>query len=84
MYINIGNEKVIKQEDIQAVFDFDSTTVSARTKKFLAQKQKERKVITLGYDIPKSFVLMNDGTIYLSPFNTSTITGMKSRSNKIL
>ena len=35
--------------------------------------EKEKRVVLLSYDLPKSFILMRDETIYLSPFNTSTI-----------
>ena len=84
MYINIGNEKTIRTKDIVAVFDFDSSTVSVNTKRFLTKKQKEKKITTLGTDIPKSFILLRDDRVYISQLNTSTITGKKLKSNKIL
>ncbi len=84
MYINIGNEKTIRSKDIVAIFDFDSSTVSVNTKRFLTKKQKEKKIITLGTDIPKSFILLRDDRVYISQLNTSTITGKKLKSNKIL
>lgn len=84
MYINIGNEKTIRSKDVVAVFDFDSSTVSVNTKRFLTKKQKEKKITTLGTDIPKSFILLRDDRVYISQLNTSTITGKKLKSNKIL
>lgn len=84
MYINIGNEKTIRTKDIVAVFDFDSSTVSVNTKRFLTKKQKENKITTLGTDIPKSFILLRDDKVYISQLNTSTIIGKKLKSNKIL
>ena len=35
--------------------------------------EKEKRVELLSYDLPKSFILMRDNKIYLSPFNSSTI-----------
>jgi len=84
MYINIGNEKTIRSKDVVAVFDFDSSTVSVNTKRFLTKKQKEKKITTLGTDIPKSFILLRDDRVYISQLSTSTITGKKLKSNKIL
>ncbi len=75
MYIHIGENKVLRKMDIAFIFDLDSSTVSVHTRNFLNKAQRENRVITLGYDLPKSFVVTRDNTVYLSPFNTSTIKG---------
>lgn len=75
MYIHIGENKVLRKKDIAFIFDLDSSTVSVHTRNFLNKAQGEKRVITLGYDLPKSFVVTRDNTVYLSPFNTSTIKG---------
>ena len=75
MYIHIGENKVLRKKDIAFIFDLDSSTVSVHTRNFLNKAQREKRVITLGYDLPKSFVVTKDNTVYLSPFNTSTIKG---------
>ncbi|MBE6673912.1 MAG: DUF370 domain-containing protein [Ruminococcaceae bacterium] len=75
MYIHIGENKVLRKRDIAFIFDLDSSTVSVHTRNFLNKAQRENRVITLGYDLPKSFVVTRDNTVYLSPFNTSTIKG---------
>jgi hypothetical protein len=73
MYVHIGPNKAVRKEDIISVFDLDSSTVSVYTREFLKNAEKEKRVVLLSYDLPKSFILMKDETIYLSPFNTSTI-----------
>jgi hypothetical protein len=73
MYVHIGPNKAVRKEDIISVFDLDSSTVSVYTREFLKNAEKEKRVVLLSYDLPKSFILMRDETIYLSPFNTSTI-----------
>ena len=66
MFIHIGESKVVRKKDIVAIFDMDSTTVSAVTRKYLSTAQKKGKVIPLGYDLPRSFIVMSDKTVYLS------------------
>jgi hypothetical protein len=73
MYVHIGPNKAVRKEDIISVFDLDSSTVSVYTREFLKNAEREKRVVLLSYDLPKSFILMRDETIYLSPFNTSTI-----------
>ena len=73
MYVHIGPNKAVRRDDIISVFDLDSSTVSVFTREFLKNAEKEKRVVLLSYDLPKSFILMRDETVYLSPFNTSTI-----------
>ena len=75
MYVHIGENKVLRKKDIAFIFDLDSSTVSVHTRNFLKKAEKENRVIMLGFDLPKSFVVTKDNLVYLSPFNTSTIKG---------
>lgn len=72
MYLNIGEDFVLKTEDIIGIFDLDKTTVNKATRDFLAKAQKENRVILTSYDLPKSFIIAKE-KIYLSPLNTSTL-----------
>lgn len=72
MYINIGEDFVLKTEDITGIFDMDKTTVNKATRDFLARAQKENRVVLTSYDLPKSFIVAKD-KIYISPLNTSTL-----------
>lgn len=72
MYINIGEDFVLKTEDITGIFDMDKTTVNKATRDFLAKAQKENRVVITSYELPKSFIVAKD-KIYISPLNTSTL-----------
>lgn len=76
MYIHIGENKVLRKKDILFIMDLDSSTVSVHTRNFLKIAEAEKRVIMLGYDLPKSFVVTRDNTVYLSPFNSVTIKGL--------
>lgn len=72
MYINIGEEYVLKEKDIIAVFDMDKATVGKITRDYLNEAQKSGKIIYAGYDLPKSFIVTKD-KVYISPLNTATV-----------
>ena len=75
MYIHIGDDKVLRKKDIVFVMDLDSSTVSVHTRGFLNKAQRENRLVTLGLDLPKSFIVTTDNTVYLSSFNSVTIIG---------
>jgi hypothetical protein len=66
MYQIIGNNKIIRNKDIIGIFDLDTATVSAVTRKFLADAEKAGGITDTAAagTIPRKFVLTNDG-IYL-------------------
>ena len=68
MYLHIGENKVVRKKDILAIFDMDSSTVSNTTRKYLSNAQKEGRVKTLGFDLPRTFIIMKDKTVYLSSY----------------
>ena len=73
MYLTVGPNRVLRKEDIIAIFDLDSSTVSLHTRNFLKEAEKDRRTVLLSYEIPKSFIITVDGLVYLSPFNSATI-----------
>ena len=81
MYLFLGGDTSVREDNIIGVFDMDNTTVAASTKKFLARAQKEGKVITVSYELPKSFCVAKDGEkeiVYISQISPSTL---KKRGN---
>ncbi|MBR5521314.1 MAG: DUF370 domain-containing protein [Oscillospiraceae bacterium] len=52
-------------EKIVGIFDLDNTTTNKFTNDFLNSLQKENKITYLVSDIPKSFILMDDGSVYI-------------------
>lgn len=77
MYINIGTELLIKDNDILGIFDLDNTTVSKSTREYINNSEKNGECITISIEeLPKSFIVTtknNKKEIYISPLNTSTI-----------
>ena len=66
MYVDIGTDFLVKSSDIIGSFDLDNTTTTTGyTNNFLNEKQKQGKVVYLVKDLPKSFVLTQDGTVYV-------------------
>ena len=84
MFLHLGQNIVVREENIVGIFDLDNTTESKWTRKMLERAQKEGRVISVGEDIPKSFVLYSDGketTVYLSQLSSATL---KQRLGSVL
>ncbi len=75
MYLHIGNNYVIREKDIIGIFDLDNTTISKHTRNLLSQAEKEGRVITVSTDLPKSFVVCADHTVYLCQLSPSALAG---------
>lgn len=78
MYIHLGNNKMIRTDDIIGIFDMESTTVSKRSRDFLAKAEKAGQVRTVSYELPKSFVLcaprnQRKQKVYISQISSSTL-----------
>lgn len=65
MYIDIFTDFLVDSERVVGIFDLDNTTTNKFTNDFLNKLQKENKITYLVSDIPKSFVLMDDGSVYV-------------------
>ncbi|MCD7723874.1 MAG: DUF370 domain-containing protein [Clostridiales bacterium] len=72
MYLHIGEAAVIESKNIIGIFDMDTSTVNKATRNFLSAGEKNKKVVYVNYDLPKSFIL-TDEKIYVSPLNTATL-----------
>lgn len=76
MYLHLGNDIVIKTDEIIGIFDLDTSTVSKHTRDYLTKSEKNKEVITVTYDLPKSFILCQnkDGQkIYICQLSSKTI-----------
>lgn len=62
MYLHIGGVYMIQSSSIVGIFDLDNTSVSIRTREFLASMQKNNKIVNACEEtaLPKSFVLCSD------------------------
>ena len=57
MYLHAGNNRNLRTKNIIGIFDADTATVSAVTKKYIAGAQAEGRVEFAAAELPKSFVL---------------------------
>ncbi len=77
MYLHLGQETVVMQDDIIGIFDLDNTTVSKVTRDYLSKAEKRKQVVNVSFELPKTFVLTNnkkDGNrIYISQISSSTL-----------
>ncbi len=78
MFLHLGQDTVIIEDDIIGIFDLDTTTVSKPTRDYLKTMQKGGNVINVSYDLPKSFVITckknsKKKNMYISPISTATL-----------
>jgi hypothetical protein len=77
MYLYLGNSVMLPYDSIIGLFDLDNTSYSPRTRRFLEQAEREGRMVVVGDDLPKSFVLCQEGegpaTVYVSQLNTATL-----------
>ena len=70
-------DKVITFDEIIGIFDLDTTTVSKRTRDYLAKAEKAGIVENVCYDIPKSFIVCRDKKgrekVYISQISSTTL-----------
>ena len=67
---------VVSEKDIVGIFDLETTTISKHTRKFLEVSEKNKQVINVSYELPKSFIITNKNNknkVYISQISTSTL-----------
>lgn len=75
-YLHLGKDTSIEIKNIIGIFDTDTSTVSKHTRDFLRQCEKENRVVSVSYELPKSYILYDfDGeySVYLSQLNAATL-----------
>ncbi|MBE6631241.1 MAG: DUF370 domain-containing protein [Ruminococcaceae bacterium] len=74
MYLHIGNNKNVRNSEIIGIFDMDNSTVSAATKKFLKNAEKNKKMVSVCEDVPRSFIVTDD-KVYISQLSSTALSG---------
>ena len=57
MYLHLGQDYIVPLQNVVAVFDMDTATVSGRTQRLLSRLQDEGRIIELYDDLPRAAVL---------------------------
>ena len=77
MYLHLGQDTVIKMDEIGGIFDLETATVSKISRDYLARAQKSGQVVNVSLELPKSFVVCRDETgrltVYISQISTATL-----------
>ena len=79
MYLHIGNGKSVRKRDVIGIFDLDTATVSGITKKFINKMQKDGRLEYYDIDLPRAFVLANDGKESFVRLSRISSMGLKQR-----
>lgn len=72
MYLHLGEDTVITDKGIIGIFDIDTSTVNKATRDYLTKAERDKRVVYVNFDLPKSFVVTDD-TVYVSPINSATL-----------
>ena len=80
MFLHIGNGKSVKKKDIIGIFDLDSSTVSRVGKDFINRKEREGLVEYEDLDLPRSFILCEEGGVYKVRLSRISSQGLRIRA----
>ena len=86
-FINIGGVYILQKEEILGVFDLDTASTKTDTKRFLSSHEKAGRMVSVGYDIPKSFVVTARGRremVYITTLSSQSIESRWKRQSKHL
>ena len=74
MYLHLGKNTVVRHDNIIGIFDLDITSQSHLTRAYLNSAEKNKQVINISDDLPKSFVVCDtvEQLVYLSQLASST------------
>lgn len=77
MYLHLGQDTVIKIQDIIGIFDIETSTIAKSTRNYLADAQKAGRVVNVSMEMPKSFVLCRETsgtvTVYITQISSATL-----------
>ncbi len=77
MYLHLGEETVIRDQDVIGIFDLEITSQSKITRTFLAKQEKDKNVVNVSEELPRSFIVCNNNkknTTYISQISSQTLT----------
>lgn len=78
MFLHLGKDTLVKEEDIIGIFEMDNITVTKNGRKYLSNGEKCGKIKCITQKLPKSFIICIENgkeKIYVSQLLTSTLLG---------
>lgn len=76
MYLHLGQDTVVRGRDIIGVFDIENATISKATRDFLRQAEQSHEVVTVSYELPKSFIVcekQKKTAVFVSQISPATL-----------
>ena len=77
MYLHLGQDVVVKMEQVVGIFDMENSTVSGITRQYLTLAQKQGRVVNVSMEMPKTFIVCSDKdqqiTVYISQISAATL-----------
>ncbi len=77
MYLHLGQSVMVPHREILGIFDLDNASWAFKTREFLERAEQEGRAVWLTDDLPRSFILADNGTqapvVYISPLSSSTL-----------
>lgn len=76
MYVHLGADVIVRKSDIVGIFELDGKITPALTATYLKNAEKNGRLESVGFDLPKSFVIVKnkDGEkVYLSPIAVASL-----------
>lgn len=58
MYLHLGQDTVIKINEIVGIFDLETSTISKITRDYLAEAQKQGRVVNVSMEMPEVFCVV--------------------------
>lgn len=84
MYLHLGQDVVVRNQDIIGIFDIDTASVSKITKEYFSAAERAGSVVNVTEELPKTFIVCGSrekSTLYISQISSSTL---KKRRNRTL
>ena len=81
MYLHLGNDVNVMIRDIVGIFDIENTTTGKNTSALLERATKEKRIVNVSPDLPKSFVVTHrngEEKIYICQMSAATIRKRQS------
>ena len=76
MYLHLGRDVVVRDEDVVAVLDMDTSTWSRHTRAWLSSAEQAGLVEVITDELPKSVILCRENghpVVYISQISSKTI-----------
>ncbi len=79
MYLHLGQSTVVPYRDVVGIFDMDNASWAFKTREFLELAEQEGRVIWLCDDLPRSFVVTDNGSenwqVYVTQLSSAALQG---------